>query len=194
MFVCSRIHTCSDVIGSCCGERGQAVYESVFTFVCGIPHPTLQLFYLSLIAFGYLLAVDTVYHQVNAFATAEMLAASSSASWASSLFSLDGCVRAMLALPFSWRVHFYAIPLIVDAGLITFLIVSFSDPGQVHEDNVKHFLDAYPRDGIVYTKQKECSTWYVFAHAALHLSLSLSLSLCVCVCMCVLSHRVCIIV
>ena len=158
-FACVRAYvhtherTCSDIVGSCCGERGQAAYESVFTFVCGIPHPTLQLFYLSLIAFGYLLAIDTVYHQVNAFATAEGIA-----SW-SFLFTIDGALRALLVAPFSWRVHYFAIPLIVDAGLIAFLVVSFSDPVQVHAGNVHRFLESYPKDGIVYTKEKECSTW-----------------------------------
>ena len=146
-----------DVVGSCCGDRGLAVYEWCFSFICTIPHPTLQLFYLALIAFGYLLAADAVYYHVKELAEASsFLLPPPPARWSAASALAYACV----SLPRSWTLHFYMIPLIVDATLVSFLVVSFADPGAVHAGNVDAYRGAYRCDGIVYTTEKECKTWY----------------------------------
>lgn len=124
-----------DLISYYFGERGLLVYESCFRFFCNIPHPTLQLFYLSLIAFGYYLAVDSMYLQISKYAAQPR---ASGFHW--------------------WSIHFYFAPLVVDLALITFLIVSFSDPGALNSENVERYIAEYPCDGVLYHEIKICRT------------------------------------
>ena len=157
MFTIRHAKHESDIVGACFGDRGLAVYESCFKFICTIPHPTLQLFYLALIAFGYILAADAVYHQVADLAEADsFLLPPLPPRWSISA----ALAYVFVALPGSWALHYYMIPLIVDVTLISFLVVSFVDPGSINADNVHIFLEAYRCDGIVYKKEKECKTWY----------------------------------
>lgn len=131
----------SDVIEVYFGEKGVSAYESCFSFFCSIPHPTLQLFYLGLIAFGYGLGIDTMYYHVDRHANIAMSSSQeANRSWI-------------------WSFHLCIIPLVVDITLLSFLVVSFSNPGVVNEDNVQLYLKCYPCDKVLYHKGKICRTW-----------------------------------
>ncbi|MQL73818.1 hypothetical protein Taro_006147 [Colocasia esculenta] len=61
--------------------------------------------------------------------------------------------------------HRYASMLAVGFGVLLFLLTSFSDPGTIKNENVSHYISAYPYDNILYM-EKVCPTckilkWFV---------------------------------
>lgn len=153
VYVCVCVLSClnrltftntSDVVEKYCGERGVVAYEACFSFLCSIPHPTLQLFYLGLIAFGYSLGIDTMYYHIAHYANS------------SDRIALE---QRETHIWNWWSFHLYTIPLIVDATLISFLVVSFSNPGVVNADNVHKYIKLYPYDNVLYIKKPICKTW-----------------------------------
>ncbi len=53
--------------------------------------------------------------------------------------------------------HAKVIPASVSFGVVTFVIVSFSDPGEINEANVQRHMRCYPCDGFLY-RPKHCRT------------------------------------